>query len=135
MEKYLYFCNILEQMLTENNIFNELNLLDVKRGGHNADANYIINFMATNYFDGGIQPLKGFKFTDINEFLKFYFSAISTYSNFTESEFESLKKKVKYYVTVEVSAENYSKQSYLLEIANTILFAKYGLNLFNIKNV
>jgi hypothetical protein len=48
-------------------------------------------------------------------------------------EFESLKNKIKTYTTIKVSNNNYSKQLYLLEIANTILFAKYGLNLFNIK--
>ncbi len=133
MEKYLYFCNILEQMLTESNAFNELNLLDVNRGGNNTDSNYIINFMANNYFDGGIKPFKSFEFSDMNEFLEFYFKAISSYSNYNKSEFESLKNKIKTYTTIKVSNNNYSKQLYLLEIANTILFAKYGLNLFNIK--
>lgn len=134
MIKYLYFCKVMEQHLLESNIFNDLNMLDVARGGQDFSSKDLIDYMSTNAFDGGMQPLSVFKFEDFNEFLNCYFNVIMSYSNLTDFEFNNLKSKLKSYATIKVGVKNYSKQLYLLEIANAVLNAKYEFSAFTIIN-
>ena len=49
-------------------------------------------------------------------------------------ESNNLKSKLKSYATIKVGVKNYSKQLYLLEIANAVLNAKYGFSAFTIIN-
>ena len=131
MKKYLYVCSIFEQTILANSAFNELNLLDVNRGGQNFSSTDVIKFLETFGADGGkVKPLSTEYCLNFTEFLSSVLNSVMMFSNLTDAEIKKLKTKAKGLITFKLNPLNYSKQKFVLEIINTIINAKYDFNLF-----
>lgn len=131
MKKYLYVCSIFEQTILASSAFNELNLLDVNRGGQNYSASNVVKCLETFGADGGkVKPLSTEHCSDFNEFLSKVLNSVMMFSDLTDAEIKKFKSKVKGLVTFKLDPLNYSKQKFVLEIINTIIDAKYNFNLF-----
>ncbi len=131
MKKYLYICSLFEQTLQESSAYNELNLLDVNRGGENFDSSNVINVLSNHVADGGkVKPLSVEYCADCNNFIKQVLNCVMMFSNLLDDELKLFNKKLKGLVTFKLDPLNYSKQKFVLEIINAIIQAKYNCNLF-----
>lgn len=135
MKKYLYYCSVLESLLTQSSTFQELNLLDVNRGGQNFEVNQVLGVLKNHAADGGaVKPLSTQYAADFESFFKQVLNSVMCFSNLSDLELKKYMARLKGLITFRVDPLNFSKQKLILEVTNTIINAKYNFNLFVISD-
>ena len=135
MKKYLYYCSVLESLLTQSSTFQELNLLDVNRGGQNFEVNQVLGVLKNHAADGGaVKPLSTQYVADFESFFKQVLNSVMFFSNLSDLELKKYRARLKGLITFRVDPLNFSKQKLILEVTNTIINAKYNFKLFVISD-